>query len=215
MTSRHRGPGATHLGLALMGMVAACGSDQVQPGYYGMLDGGGGDGASSSGGGDAVAPGDTGASSSGGGDGAVAPAPEAGTPTSANCDMNGRWLVAQRVLADAIGQKQASHNWFYYEINQSGDQVTVTRGLQCGFEVVPITALGANVDSHLAWPGILAHVKDTGRKGTMTVAATGCQLALEKKYTVRGATVSQYSDPNQAIAETRRLMEAEHVAATS
>src|SRR5450432_1472637 len=132
MTSRHRGPGATYMGLALMGVVAACGSDQVKPGYYGMLDGGPGDGASS-GGGDALAP--------GGGDGAVAPSLEAGTPTSASCDMNGRWLVAQRVLADAIGQKQASHNWFYYEINQSGDQVTVTRGLQCGFEVVPITAL--------------------------------------------------------------------------
>ena len=202
MTSRYRGPGATYLCLALLGTVAACGSDQVQPGYYGM-DGGGGDSASSSssGGGDAQAVVDSGASSSsgGGGDGAVAPPPEAGTPTSADCDMNGRWLVAQRVLADAIGQKQASHNWFYYEINQSGDQVTVTRGLQCGFEVVPITALGASVDSHLAWPGILAHVNDTGRKGTMTVTASGCQLAIEKKYTVRGATVSFYSDPNQTM----------------
>jgi hypothetical protein len=188
MTRRSTGAISTSLALGCVGVGFACGSDQVQPGYYG-------------------APGDAGAvnpaadagTSSPNGTDAGALIEGAGTPTNPACNMNGRWLVAMRVLADAIGQKQASHNWFYYEINQSADQVTVTKGLHCGYEVVPITALGASVDSHLAWPGILSHDSDTGRKGTMEVTASGCQLAIEKRYTVRGATVSFYSDPNQPM----------------
>src|SRR5258708_28814187 len=82
---------------------------------------------------------------SGGGD--AADAQSAGTPTSPDCDMNGRWLVAQRVLASALGQTQASHNWIYYEIRQDADQVSVTNGLHCGHEVKHVTALGADVDS--------------------------------------------------------------------
>ena len=205
MDPRSTGTRSTWLALGLIGVGTACGSDQVQPGYYGALDDAGGDSpspsssssSSSSAGDDALAPADAGLSSSSGGDDASSP--EAGTPTSPNCNMNGRWLVAQRVLADAIGQKQASHNWFYYEITQNADQVTVTKGLQCGYEVIPITSLGASVSSQQDWAGFLSHDSDTGRKGTMEVASSGCQLSLEKRYTVRGATASFYSDPNQTM----------------
>ncbi len=209
MASRRIEANSTCLALGLIGVGAACGGDHVQAGSYGAL----GDAASSPG--DTHArPVDSGMTPSAGGDGMVpmdignpssradaasGASEEAGTPTSPNCDMNGRWLVAQRVLADAIGQKQASHNWFYYEINQNADQLVVTRGLHCGYEVVPITSLGAAVDAHQSWPAILAHDSDTGRKGTMAVTASGCQLDIEKRYTVRGATVSFYGDPNQAM----------------
>jgi hypothetical protein len=115
------------------------------------------------------------------------------------CDMNGRWLIAQRVLAQALGQTQASHNWFYYEIRQDGDQVTVTKGLHCGFDVKAVSTFGADVDSHLVWPSLLAHDSDAGRKGTMTVMGSGCQLDVEKRYTVRGATVSYYSNPSTTM----------------
>ena len=142
---------------------------------------------------------DAGASSCTGGPDASPDVPDASTPTSPMCDMNGRWLVASRVLAQAIGQTQASHNWFYYEIRQNGDRLTVTKGLNCGFEVVAVSALGANVDSHLAWPSLLLHDSDTGRAGTMTVAGAGCQLDLEKRYTVRGATTSYYDDPTTTM----------------
>jgi hypothetical protein len=115
------------------------------------------------------------------------------------CDMNGHWLVAQRVLAQALGQTQASHNWFYFEIQQSGDELLVTKGLQCGFEVKATSAFGANVDSSLVWPSLLTHDTDTGRRGTMTVSGSGCQLAIEKRYTVRGATVSYYENPGTTM----------------
>jgi hypothetical protein len=172
--------------LGLVAAVVACESDRVLPGDYGPLD--------------AAAPGESDAGSPSSTDGAaVASNEEAGVAANPRCDMNGRWLVAQRVLADAIGQKQASHNWFYYEIRQTGDRVTVTKGLHCGYEVVPVTSLAANVDSQGAWPGILTHDSDTGRQGTMSVTPSGCRLAIEKRYTVRGATVAFYSDPHQTM----------------
>ena len=199
MDPRSTGAGSTWVVLVFIGVAAGCGSDQVQQGYYGALDGAGGDGtsSSSSGGDDALAPADTGVSSSSGGDDVSSE--EAGTPTSPACNVNGRWLVAQRVLADALGQTQASHNWFYYEINQNADQVTVTKGLHCGYEVVGVSSLGASVNSQASWAAFLTHDSDTGRKGTMEVTSSGCQLSGEKRYTVRGATVSFYSDPNQAM----------------
>jgi hypothetical protein len=184
------------VGLAGAG-VAACETDHVLPGDYGPLDEGG---ASSPGRGDARAPPDGGEPTPTGD--ATVRQGEAGTPSSPRCDMSGRWLVAQRVLADAIGQKQASHNWFYYEVTQIGDDVLVTKGLHCGFEVVPITSLAATVDSQPVWPSILVHDSDTGRQGTMSATSSGCHLAIEKRYTVRGATMSFYSDPTQPMPTT-------------
>ncbi len=192
MTRRSTGAISTWWALGWVGAGLACGGDQVQPGD----NGGAGDGGRTS---SADAAAKAGGMSSPSGADAVAPFEDAGMPTNPGCNVTGRWLVAMRVLADAIGQKQASHNWFYYEMNQSADQVTVTKGLHCGYEVVPITSLGASVDSHLAWPGILSHDSDTGRKGTMEVTGSSCRLSIEKRYTVRGATVSFYSDPNQPM----------------
>ncbi len=124
---------------------------------------------------------------------------DGGVPADPRCDLNGRWLVAQRVLADAIGQTQASHNWFYYELRQDGTTVTVTQGLNCGFDVVHVTPLGADVDSSGAWPSILTHDNDAGRMGTMQATSTGCSVAFDKLYTVRGATQSFYDDPTQPL----------------
>ncbi len=137
----------------------------------------------------------------GGTGGTPAPSPstseDGGSSVAAgDCSLNGRWLVAQRVLATAIGQDQAAHNWFYYEIHQgSGGDLTVTKGLHCGFEVVKKTSLAASVDSSLAWPSILMHDTSTGRKGSMVKEGTQCHLKLDKEYVVRGATVSYYLDP--------------------
>jgi hypothetical protein len=124
---------------------------------------------------------------------------DGGTAADPRCDLNGRWLVAQRVLAAALGQTQASHNWFYYELRQDADQVTVTKGLHCGYEVVHVSALGADVSSQGDWPALLVHDSDTGRKGTVQVSSSGCQIAVEKRYTVRGATLPFYDDPSQAL----------------
>jgi hypothetical protein len=188
--------------LALASPSAACASDTVKFGYYGAPDETAPAASSGLPAGPVSDPSSADAAAySDPDDGAVAQGLEAGTPASPACDLNGRWLVASRVLADALGQKQASHNWFYYEIRQDADQVTVTRGLHCGYQVVHVTPLGADVDSHLAWPALLAHQSDTGRTGSMTVTASGCQVEFAKQWNISGATVSAYSNSSLSLPE--------------
>jgi hypothetical protein len=119
----------------------------------------------------------------------------AGQPQDPQCDLNGRWLVAQRVLATAAGQSQASHNWFYYEVHHQGAGVVVTKGLHCGYEVVKKSALGASVDSSAAWPAFLQKNSSAGRQGTFVAEGSMCHLKLDREYTVRGATVAFYVNP--------------------
>lgn len=50
-----------------------------------------------------------------------------------------------------------------------------------------------------AWPAIAAEVNFKGRKGTSVAAADGCKIDLQKWYTVRGATLPYYLDPNNPL----------------
>ncbi len=134
-----------------------------------------------------------------------APFEGGGMAASPECDLNGRWLVSQRVLAQALGQKQASHNWFYLEIKQDGENVTVTKGLHCGYEVTKVTSFAANVQCQAAWPGMLEKCSSTGRKGTYKLAGDQCALTFAKEYVVRGATVSAYLDPSVPLPTAQAM----------
>ncbi len=123
------------------------------------------------------------------------PPPTNVPPEDLDCDLRGRWLVAQRVLATAIGQDQAAHNWFYLEVRHEGRALTVTKGLHCGFEVVKKTALGASVDSSTAWPALLKRNNSDNRRGTYVKEGAGCKLTFAREYVVRGATLPHYLAP--------------------
>jgi hypothetical protein len=119
----------------------------------------------------------------------------------AGCDLGGRWLVVQRVLATAIGQQQAAHTWYYFEIQQQGAEVTVTRGLHCGFDVIKKTSLAASVDSSAAWPALLQRNSSSGRRGRFVAEGGGCRLTLDREYVVRGATLPFYLDPARPLPD--------------
>jgi hypothetical protein len=200
---------------------AACAQDTVDPGGSStQADGGAGDPGGGGPGDSGAAPGADGGGASGSDSGsptgsdasqppptgsdASQPPPDTGggpvtPPQDAECDFNGRWLVAQRILATAIGQDQAGHNWFYYEVQHQGQNLVVTKGLHCGYDVKPKTSLAATVDSSPAWPGILINDSSAGRKGTYVKSGSNCTLHFDKEYVVRGATVSHYSDPSVAL----------------
>jgi hypothetical protein len=125
--------------------------------------------------------------------------PMSPTVQDPECNLNGRWLVAQRVLATALNEDQASHNWFYLDVRHEGAAVRILRGLHCGFEVVPKTNLAAAVDSSRAWPSFLTHDSSAGRTGTFVKVGNSCHLALNKEYVVRGATVAYYADPTTTL----------------
>ena len=102
-------------------------------------------------------------------------------------------------MTTAIGAVEAAHFWRYYELTQTGSQVTVSKGLDCGENVRGISAVAANSDCPKTWPAMLVNDVDTGRQGTSAPTSSGCQVSFEKRYLVVGATVSFYSDPNQAL----------------
>ena len=169
---------------ALVTVLGACSPDTVEKGPQPS---------------DASANFDTGVDGPGNLDTATGPAtvgpPTGKPPQDLQCDLNGRWLVSQRVLAAALGQEQVAHNWFYYEVRHEGAEVIVTKGLHCGYEVVKKSALSASVDSSAAWPAFLMKNSSTGRRGTFVKEGAGCHLTLQREYVVRGATVGHYANP--------------------
>ncbi len=179
-----RSRSALRLGLGLA--LAACATDTVDPSaplpkYAPVVASEGADGGA---GPLATAPPDK-----------EVPPPTNAPPEDLDCDLRGRWLVAQRVLATAIGQDQAAHNWFYLEVRHEGRDLTVTKGLHCGFEVVKKTALGASVDSSSTWPALLTRNNSDNRRGTYVKEGAGCKLTLAREYVVRGATLPHYLAP--------------------
>jgi hypothetical protein len=120
----------------------------------------------------------------------------AGDPS---CNLTGRWLVSQRVLAVAIGQQQAAHTWLYYEIRQQGADVVVDKGLHCGFDVVKKTSLAASVDSSAAWPALIQRNSSRGRTGRFVREGDRCRLQFAREYVVRGATLPHFADPARKL----------------
>jgi hypothetical protein len=127
------------------------------------------------------------------------PAPE----TSATpCDLSGRWLATERQVTAALGTEEATHTFYYLEISQTGSQATVTRGLDCGGNGRPISAIGANTDYPKVWPALLTHDTQTGRTATSAPTSSGCSISFEQRYLVMGATVPYYDDPSHALPMT-------------
>ena len=195
----------------LWGLISACVPDVVEP--NGFVRGEGGKGSEGGEGGEDAgsarqdsASGPRGPDAPPGPSGRGDPPPTEdprppGRALDPDCDLNGRWLIAQRVLATAVGQEQAAFSWFYYQIHQEGAALTVQKGLHCGFEVVKKTSLAASVDSSGAWPALLERLRSTGRKGRFVKEDAGCRLHLEKEYVVRGASLPHYLDPTRPLPD--------------
>ena len=190
----------SRLGPAALLALSACFPDSVSPGDYG---------AAAEAGVDAT---DMTSTASPDATPAVIQADDAGTSadgdrpdgpvtvsTTSGCDLTGRWLATDREVSEGMGAEEANHMWFYLELTQTGSQVTVTRGLDCGEEVRSISAVGANVDYPKLWPSLLTKDPQTGRKGTSAATSSGCSVSFEKRYMVFGATLPFYDDPSQAL----------------
>jgi hypothetical protein len=153
--------------------------------------GGGGAGGTSIDGGSGTA-----GMSGAGGSGTMDAGPDGPTPHDPECNLNGRWLLAQRnLLSLPLGECQATHTWYYYEIRHDGEGFTVTKGLHCGYESVKKSSQSANVSNPAMWPAMLANMSSTGRTGTFVKQADKCHLTLPIEYVIRGATVSYYQNP--------------------
>src|SRR5262249_12840120 len=104
-----------------------------------------------------------------------------------------------RTVTTALGTSEAAHSWYYYEISQSGSDVTVSKGLVCGGNARALSAASANPDYPKAWPAMPAKMSPTRRKGSSKAAGGGCAVSFEKRYEVIGGTEAYYVDPSQTL----------------
>jgi hypothetical protein len=185
--------------------VAACAPDTVAFGYYGAAEDAGDEVSSSSQPASEAVPAEMGPASALQPTRAVvdaqAPVREAAAsaPMATACDLTGRWLATEREVANGLGAQEATHVWYYLEINQSGSQADITKGLDCGGNIRNISAVGADSDYPKLWPALLTHDTQTGRMATSVATSSGCSVSFDKRYVVMGATVPFYEDPGRML----------------
>jgi hypothetical protein len=136
-----------------------------------------------------------------GGAGATAPGTDAGTQAPSSpaaapgaCDISGKWVSTEHTVMSGLGVRQAPVTWRYYELAQSGDQVTVQRGLYCGGRTTPIDALGiAATYNEAAWPYFIKYARHDGRRAVAKPAGAKCAVSFEKHVAVTGMS-ADYAD---------------------
>ena len=190
--SRVTAPGAPVIGSAGSTPSAQAGAAPAQPNV--MMSGTAGSGGSSG-----TPAGTAGTAGTAGASGGPTKAGGSAPATGSACDLGGPWLMTQHSVADGLGQLQTIHTWLYLEIEQQGDAFSVSRGLNCGDDVVARTALGGNADFHNAWTAMMRKVVQAGRKGTSAVAGAECKIQFDKWYTLKGVTTPHYLDPTIAL----------------
>ena len=111
-------------------------------------------------------------------------------------------------MTDALGTSQAAHEWYYYELTQSGTAVTVSKGLVCGKNARALSAASGNADFPKAWPAMMTNIVVTGLKGSSAPTSGGCQVSFASHYEVMGATSllhrSESRPPDRFAAGLRR-----------
>lgn len=132
-----------------------------------------------------------------------------------DCDLSGTWMAQIFTVSQALGVLKAeSHNWFYYELDDQGDDVVVERSLDCGFvvcgaatqiELTPEQTAGLslrnrqdgilNTDPNdMSQPATEAE-KVAPRKITYKKLPDGtCEFSMERWWSVRSAP-SSYLPP--------------------
>lgn len=134
---------------------------------------------------------------------AASSAAEASSPPVAagvtGCDLRGQWLITQRTIASGLGVKTRAAWWFYYEIDQSGSDLSITRGLVCGSQVYPVDPLSAAVDFAASFPALIANNSHAGRHGSAVLDGDDCRVSFERAVIVVGATTPFYADENNPL----------------
>lgn len=120
-------------------------------------------------------------------------------PPAPGCDLTGPWLITERLIATGLGAKQAAVWWLYYEIEQSGEKLRVKRGLVCGTEVRPVSAVSAKVDMRTSWPKIMERNSHAGVSGLSRPSPAGCGVSISRAPYVMGATMPYYQDKSHAL----------------
>jgi len=207
----HPSPKNSHTCLAILATLAvpACLTDSVPPDTYAEPPGPPAEAAAGRPGNTAPAtPADPapGRAANGASMTGLAPAgPVPGAPPPSDdgaagaCDLRGQWLITQHTIASGLGVKQRAAWWFYYEIDQEGSDLNVTRGLVCGSQVFPVDPLSAAVEFDASFPALIENNSHAGRRGSAVSSDAGCSVSFERAVIVLGATTPFYADESNPL----------------
>lgn len=126
-----------------------------------------------------------------------------------DCDLSGTWMAQLHGKSKAIGLIAESNNWFYYELDDQGDDVVVERSIDCGFVVCKATSLELsdkqtrelalrnrqdgllNTDPNDLSKPATPEDKVDPRKITFKKSEEGvCEFSMERWWSVRSAPTS-------------------------
>jgi hypothetical protein len=120
------------------------------------------------------------------------------------CDLTGRWIMTERRNISVVGANQVAFNWFYLELTQQGDNVTMTTGMSCGGITHGLPPIEVEIDDSHAWPAYMEKVRYDGRKGASSADGEQCRVSFDRAVLVRGATVSAYRDLTVALPQAEQ-----------
>jgi hypothetical protein len=128
----------------------------------------------------------------GGGDGGGGPVTH--TAKDPDCDLNGVWIGRQITVSEALFVSQFANNWYYLELTQDGENVVVSKHMDCG---IFVRSFVAQVElSPATTKSLIPHNKQVGRKGSFRKQSDGtCAFEMEKFWSVRGVSEATYA-PN-------------------
>lgn len=102
------------------------------------------------------------------------------------CDLSGTWAVKTSAYAldTLLFANQLSNNWFYYEIEDSGDEFVITEGYQCGIRVEGAASVTTTAETTEA---LRVRNSPVGRRGEFYLDGDECHFTMERAFLVRGA----------------------------
>lgn len=108
-----------------------------------------------------------------------------------DCDLNGIWIARLTTFSrdSVFNSIQTASNWFYYELSQSGSEVTVTAELDCGIQVSGSADVSIN---RVTTEALLTRNDQTGRRGKITKDGDHCTLSIDRFYSTRGVPRATY-----------------------
>lgn len=110
------------------------------------------------------------------------------------CDLSGRWIMTEHRFISVLGSSQVAVDWFYVEMTQDDEEVTMATAMSCGGTTVGLPVIEVQIDDSPAWPAYMAQVRYDGRQGRSIKDGDECEISFERGVLVRGATVLTYRD---------------------
>ena len=133
---------------------------------------------------------------------------DAGGPRGASdpqCDMSGLWMVKQLTRSEALGLGQFANYYYFFELSQAGEDVSVVSQMDCNIIVEGSVEVTVNEATRRT---LMTRNSQRSRRATMRRQDDAhCALAFERFWSVRGADEAKFTPvprtSKESVAELR------------